>query len=1670
MTRHESLRLRLVVRRHGLPEVRVVFPVSLDHEPTVAKLLEQVNETVPLESTDWGLEDYVVELRDREGTAFECLHFQPLRSVLLPDEEVFIRPLFTEDRKKRLLSGRDQISRDGRHLIDGLPFGRPRLKPPKGRPPVSIPPLKRRRLTYPDDDEEEDLDEDEDDDEDYQPMLLTEHGEADEQDPSSVKVAADFADADDEGEEGLEDGDAADEDSEQDGGDDEDGEEEEEQEEEGDEDKDDEYADIDETELADLEEEVRALHGDRDETADGGEGGQGKERTGGASVLDSERRLARLSALDKITALRAAFPLVDPLTCGKVLEQCGKSETRAYKQLGKSYRPSLSRRQMQHFLRSLSAPSSPRRPNGRRPSEHEQEQAHEDSEEHDSEQADGSGGDSGAESVSSLVKHYDSHGFPDGSILAGTASTHMAESLRRAGELVKLPVHIKFDDKAEAAAARQQQTHDGTRTSESGGESAADGEEDAESESPASPSDSDSEEESNSASDDVSSSGDSSSSSSSEEEDDDSGPEEAPARPSRQQLSESDSDGGSSDDESQPAGGSRDDNDDDGGTQNQVNGTHLSNGVVQRHVDARPAASARSESSSSVSSSDSGSRSVSTSDSDTSREEEDHRRKTDGKDMSIRGQSTQAPQAQAEKPPSSLGRPHDAHTQKSSDVTDAATARRASPSLVAPGSGLRKTKARNARRRAALKAAKARKLQQEEEGSASQQTIVSQPSSRAESNATAALEALKSALLQKLDQVADGGELLDRTDHADHGMVGGGGGGDGGGPSSPRRQGTVQDDDGSTDTVAGAPDPSRRKSKLDVSAGRRVLFGALGLRTPKTKADEDEIRERLMKDVRPLVNARLVESTSRSVVDDDDDDDEAWREKINYRAVECCHPGVELSEPPFPFVQRWDPQQQQSAWRTSGSGKKRGATEYHDEDEYGGGGRESAKKKQKHEEQSRDASHRHSAADHYDGEDGKGQVVLNYDDDVREEAWAGSDPLTEHSQLTDLDDLPSLPKDLSALPPLRPGEAKVGMVVTWKQWILSRATNWQPSILDLTGLVVHVNDNDNAGDAQQLRIILAKRDRHVDRNEKTYDEEGNRVYDRFEAPDLDDDGGVADDEGAAAEDGYRTLAFSDMIEPRILQQPLPSLHDDRPPAREPIAENASGEDNGPAQSQAGAEATEKTLGKGSQVDGRMSASQQDGDVVAGKEESVIPETILLPPQEAEESLSQSASLGSSAAVDVSISDDRREEISHLIAPMDGAADEQPEGEARPVQSGNSSAAMHEGPVPSPSASSPRSGRQPDPGHSFDLGREQLEDTVESGGGFSATLGSTPRQGVASDKASGSRNGAATSPNESLPLLSEALSSSQVTGSNESPSRRGATRAAAGAQQSTNVRPKEYPSRHVVEVHLKTAPAQDKTADEAKADQNGSTHSKTNRSRLQGAARSSPLSTRAPPASTESAQVPSRQPGDSSTKASRVTTARVAKQQQQQHVQPPISPPPVTRSQSRRRTSSPFSLPSGTQVVSLLSSSSGSGSEEESDGSSDDESDSSADAVERNADDDADETYRGASSPVLTDLGWVRKATQAGARPGERPSGDGDGGRRRRGRPAKRRGESPTITVGVEDGKSPRRGRATGLSQRETRASSAKAKSNAKQEEVSSPASPGLRKTPRRRASVGQKGR
>ncbi|PVI05669.1 hypothetical protein DM02DRAFT_516244 [Periconia macrospinosa] len=137
------MRLRLSVQRNNLPASNILWNVPDTNSAqayTISRLLEDVNQVLPLEAEQWGLEDYTVEVG-----GFECLHFSSVFQTLKDDDLVSIRPLLTAEVRSRTLCGRLQISGDGRHLLDGVPFGRPLLKKPR-RPAIHIPPRKRRRV------------------------------------------------------------------------------------------------------------------------------------------------------------------------------------------------------------------------------------------------------------------------------------------------------------------------------------------------------------------------------------------------------------------------------------------------------------------------------------------------------------------------------------------------------------------------------------------------------------------------------------------------------------------------------------------------------------------------------------------------------------------------------------------------------------------------------------------------------------------------------------------------------------------------------------------------------------------------------------------------------------------------------------------------------------------------------------------------------------------------------------------------------------------------------------------------------------------------------------------------------------------------------------------------------------------------------------------------------------------------------------------------------------------------------------------------------------------------------------------------------------------------------------------------------------------------------------
>ncbi|KAI1466236.1 uncharacterized protein F4812DRAFT_100810 [Daldinia caldariorum] len=1068
----EGMRLRLVVRRDGLPEERLMWNVSLEDDPTISKLVEKVNETFPLEIGRRGLEDYVVELRDQDGASFECLHFQPVRTVLKPDDRVFIRPLDRDDNRRRRISGRHQISSDGRHLVDGIPFGRRLLRAPISRPPID-PPRKRRKLLHPYDNLEDDVNDDEEED---TPMLLLTNGERPSHKSSfpSVKFSPKVDTIDAEAEDGDFDDGTGQEDSS--GGSES-------------EDSDQQDAELPSDE-DDLEQELRDLAEDNAAV-------EGKE--------PSEVQTLAGEGHNKVSKLQAAFPSAPASICEQVLATSGNDLKSAYDVLIDGFAPQLSESAL---LAGSMSTGTTRKPKSQKkglknkfPTTSLAEERVDDIMDDDESVSEEEGEEEEGEQISSFVRQFDHRGLPPGSITSGRGLVQMAAiSSSVNGDKVnseRKPISVASNGHKTSPGKMAEEDDTSSDATSSSSES--------EELEVTSDSDSDDDDSNNNDSDD----GDTSSNGSDDRDNESDKSDSDDSSMHQGNSSPGDFRGDrSNDSDNEDDNNSEDDDDsDDGPEEISIKPQHTKNQKPKQKRGLGYENDMNQTKSSSETSDDSDMSSEEDSDeegsSSTSGSEEVETISNDIKATKAAGRTTYTggPQIQPSKPiPGAIPE--------------------AQP--VPPGAGSERTRKRNARRRAANKA---KKLAQQ--GSILSVTPTGEETRSPITDEKALIEAKRQELLKA---IANGGVEVGPPTRFDE-------------PSKTSTSVKRKLDEHDEDTLVTTPmDESanssgsvQKKARLDIGAGRRLVFGALGLRNPRTKADENELRAKLMKDLRPLDNPRLDQSIENTEVNEDtsivEESSESWKDKIIYRAVECCHEGVQLSEPPFPFVQRWDPQQQGS-WsqkknKRGGQSKRAQRNQAHFYQDTRPG------KKQKHDES--DMWDEDGYDDTFNGVNdytNDADIELNYDDTESYKPQGTNEPTNNASQFTDFDDLPSLPSDLSTLPPLRPGEVKVGMVITWQQWSCSSATSWQPQLSNVTGVVVGIDD-----DATGLEVCLAKRDRYLDRNQKKYDENtGQRIYDKFEAPDLDDED---DDDGE--DEGFRIIGFAEMQQPRILQQPLSAM-------------------------------------------------------------------------------------------------------------------------------------------------------------------------------------------------------------------------------------------------------------------------------------------------------------------------------------------------------------------------------------------------------------------------------------------------------------------------------------------------------------------------------------------------
>ncbi|GAD98431.1 hypothetical protein ANI_1_82104 [Paecilomyces variotii No. 5] len=295
-------------------------------------------------------------------------------------------------------------------------------------------------------------------------------------------------------------------------------------------------------------------------------------------------------------------------------------------------------------------------------------------------------------------------------------------------------------------------------------------------------------------------------------------------------------------------------------------------------------------------------------------------------------------------------------------------------------------------------------------------------------------------------------------------------------------------------------EPSKKRS-LDVASSKRLLFGSLGLRTPKSKEEEAAMREKLAAKTKKFVSHR--EDTDKGEHEVASDVEENWQDKLVVKATECVFDDIELSAPPFPFEQRWDEEAHEIIAERKGWGRRKGR-----------------RKRQKIAQQEQEY-------DNGDWDYGNGDASLNYDDESylqgEEANYMGEDyTMTEANGTTEeTEDLPAVPADVTSLPALVEDQVQSGAVIVFKQLDMSKATNWQPKISEY-----RVARVDSVLEDKTIKVQLAKRDREQ-RIEEVDDEEGRRLYSGFEMPGF--------DEETEEDDGYRELSFAELIEPKLLQ-------------------------------------------------------------------------------------------------------------------------------------------------------------------------------------------------------------------------------------------------------------------------------------------------------------------------------------------------------------------------------------------------------------------------------------------------------------------------------------------------------------------------------------------------------
>lgn len=329
------------------------------------------------------------------------------------------------------------------------------------------------------------------------------------------------------------------------------------------------------------------------------------------------------------------------------------------------------------------------------------------------------------------------------------------------------------------------------------------------------------------------------------------------------------------------------------------------------------------------------------------------------------------------------------------------------------------------------------------------------------------------------------------------------------------------------DTSTPKASPVPRQSKLDIDSTRRLLFGSLGVKTPKTKEDEEKTRAKLAQksSLTPKATPKESEAVTLETSQEVLQPIQNWQAKITLKATECFYDGVELSTPPFPFVQRWDSNAQAVIQELRASQAPQGKK----------------KKKNKRKRQSQSNGDNEKGYPEEYGQNGNHSnedITLDYGDETggpsmnvslvaetQPKAKSQSDKRTSSSENqgpmeSRAGDLPHLPKDMSTLPNADKTNLRPGAIFAFKQLDVSKATNWQPQVSSYRTAIV-----ENVNSINTITFRLAKRDRDVVERDDADDGQP-RSYTKFEMPGFDD---IEEED-----DGLRELEIQNLIDAKLI--------------------------------------------------------------------------------------------------------------------------------------------------------------------------------------------------------------------------------------------------------------------------------------------------------------------------------------------------------------------------------------------------------------------------------------------------------------------------------------------------------------------------------------------------------